>query len=167
MRNLCIAASLVTLLAAPINAETIEGPSGDVLLTLSGDVQNETSGGVVELDIDMLKAMPSTRFSTTTIWVEGSQDFTGVSLKHVLKVAGIETATIEAVALNDYKVEIPVDSIEDDAPIIAYEMNGKKMSSRDKGPLWIVYPYESDPKYRTEVVYSRSIWQLNRIVAVP
>jgi hypothetical protein len=45
-------------------------------------------------------------------------------------------------------------------------MDGKTMSVRDKGPLWIIYPYDSSADYRTEVVYSRSIWQLDRIEAV-
>ncbi|MEC8574513.1 MAG: oxidoreductase, partial [Pseudomonadota bacterium] len=37
------------------------------------------------------------------------------------------------------------------------------MSLRDKGPLWIVYPFDSDPAYQTEAIYSRSIWQLEEI----
>ncbi len=37
------------------------------------------------------------------------------------------------------------------------------MSVREKGPLWIVYPYSSSPEFQNEVIYSRSIWQLNRI----
>jgi hypothetical protein len=39
------------------------------------------------------------------------------------------------------------------------------MSLREKGPLWVIYPYDSDPAYRTEETYSRSIWQLNRLAA--
>ena len=40
---------------------------------------------------------------------------------------------------------------------------GAPMSVRDKGPLWIVYPYDQNTDYQSEVVFSRSIWQLNRI----
>ncbi len=42
-------------------------------------------------------------------------------------------------------------------------MNGETMPVRRKGPLWIVYPYDSDEAYRSEAIYSRSIWQLDRI----
>jgi hypothetical protein len=31
---------------------------------------------------------------------------------------------------------------------------------RDKGPLWVVYPYDSKPDYQSELIYVRSIWQL-------
>jgi hypothetical protein len=41
------------------------------------------------------------------------------------------------------------------------------MTVRDKGPLWIVYPYDAKPEYRQELIYSRSIWQLDHIEVKP
>ena len=166
MKTFLAAACATLFLATSATAETLPEPTGDVLLRISGDIQNETRDGVILLDRAMLEAMPEVQFTTSTIWTETSVEFTGVSLQHVLEHAGFKGANIEAVALNDYKVEIPAAEIEDGAPIIAYRMDGKEMSARDKGPLWIVYPYDEDAKFRSEVVYSRSIWQLDRIVAV-
>ena len=40
------------------------------------------------------------------------------------------------------------------------------MTLRDKGPLWVIYPFDDDPRYRSETVYFRSIWQLNRIIVM-
>jgi hypothetical protein len=68
-------------------------------------------------------------------------------------------------AINDYMIEVPVSDAVEGGPIIAFEMDGKPMSVRDKGPLWLIYPFDSNPDYQTEVFYSRSIWQLNRIEA--
>ena len=45
-------------------------------------------------------------------------------------------------------------------------MNGDVMLVRNKGPLWVVYPYDENPEYRSEVIYSRSIWQLDRIEVI-
>ena len=45
--------------------------------------------------------------------------------------------------------------------------NGGRMSVRDKGPLWIVYPFDSSEEYQAELIYSRSIWQLVRIEVLP
>ena len=70
---------------------------------------------------------------------------------------------MKATAINDYAVEIPVSDAVVGGPIVAYFLNGEPMSVRDKGPLWIVYPFDADPHYQTEVIYSRSIWQLDRI----
>jgi hypothetical protein len=71
------------------------------------------------------------------------------------------------VAVNDYLVEVPVTDAVDGGPIIAYAVDGAQMSLRDKGPLWLIYPYDSDAKYRTEEIYARSIWQLDRINVTP
>ena len=35
----------------------------------------------------------------------------------------------------------------------------------EKSPFGVIHPYDSDPKFRTETIYSRSIWQLTRIEA--
>jgi hypothetical protein len=31
------------------------------------------------------------------------------------------------------------------------------------GPFWLVYNYDANPEFRTELIYARSIWQLARI----
>ncbi|MDE9450231.1 molybdopterin-dependent oxidoreductase [Aliiroseovarius sp. Z3] len=136
-------------------------PSGvfaqDVVLTV-------THGGeVTEFDMPALEAMEAQEFETTTIWTEGLQTFTGVSLAALLDDFGVTEGAIKATAINDYAVEIPVDDAIEGGPIIAYRLNGDPMSVRDKGPLWVVYPYDSDKAYQTEIIYSRSIWQLDRI----
>ena len=37
------------------------------------------------------------------------------------------------------------------------------MSVRDKGPVWVLYPFDAGAEYRTDLIYERSIWQLDRI----
>lgn len=123
-----------------------------------------THGGeTTELDMAALEAMEIRKFETTTIWTEGLQTFTGVPLAVLLGNLGLTAGAIKATAINDYSVEIPVEDAVEGGPIIAYRLNGDRMSVRDKGPLWVVYPYDSDQVYQTEVIYSRSIWQLYRI----
>lgn len=117
----------------------------------------------IELSLDALDALDQIAFTTTTIWTDGKTRFSGVSLKALLTHLGAQGNTVEMVALNDYAVTMPVAELEDGAPMIATRMNGDTMSVRDKGPYWVVFPYDSDPKYSTETNYSRSIWQLNRL----
>ena len=105
-------------------------------------------------------------FETSTIWSEGTHTFQGVSLKVLADRLGIDGATLRATAINDYSVDIPLTDAVEGGPIVAYKMDDATMSVRDKGPLWIVYPYDSDAAYRSEVIYSRSIWQLDRIEAL-
>jgi hypothetical protein len=166
MNTLCATATALSLTALPAISDTLPAPTGTVLLTISGDLDHQTedaTAGTVTLDLDILKSLDAKTFTTSTIWVEGDVEFAGVSLRDVLDYAGATSTVIGAIASNDYKVEIPADGVSADAPIVAYLMNGDEMSARGKGPLWIVYPYDDDAKYRTEVIYSRSIWQLDRI----
>lgn len=118
-------------------------------------------GEVVSLSIVDLAAMDQVTFTTSTIWTDNAVVFAGPALRTVLDAAGIEADTITLTALNDYAIEMPVPDT--DFPIVAITMDGTAMSVRDKGPWWIVFPYDSDSAYQTETVYSQSIWQLDRI----
>lgn len=122
-----------------------------------------TNNEAVKLSVDELSKIAPTSFITTTIWTEGPQEFEGASLKGLLNHLGVTSGTLVARAVNDYSVNIPVADIEIGGPMIAYRRNGKTMPVRDKGPFWIVYPYDLEDKYRSEEVFSRSIWQLTSI----
>ena len=165
MRALTIIVGLFLGFASPVLAAetTLSEPSGDPVLTVSGEIAVMNVGENAVFDMDMLIALPLTEFQTTTLWTEGEKSFKGVALHDLLELLEVEGGTVRAKALNDYAVEFPVDSVTPDAPIIAYALDDQPMSRRKKGPLWIVYPYDSSPDYRSEVIYSRSIWQLDRI----
>lgn len=121
------------------------------------------SGETVAMSRAEVEALPETTFTTTTIWTEGEVQFSGVSLADFADALDLEGEKIKAAAINDYEVEIPLEDAVEDGPIIAYHMNGENMSPRDKGPLWIVYPFDAKVEYQSETYYSRSIWQLSRI----
>ena len=120
-------------------------------------------GDVIEYDMEALEALGAVTITTETIWTEGAQTFTGVPLAVFTADLALEDGVLLASAINDYTVKIPVSDAVEGGPIIAYLNNSEQMSVRDKGPLWIVYPYDSNPDYQAEQIYSRSIWQLDRI----
>ncbi|PJE29217.1 oxidoreductase [Pseudooceanicola antarcticus] len=133
-----------------------------VLLT----VLNEEDEVLAEFTLADLEAMPSTQVETTTNWTEGMQDFTGVPLASLIADIAPEASAVDATAINDYAVQIPADGWDEEFPIIAYKNHGKPMSVRAKGPLWVIYPFDSGAAYRSDVVYSRSIWQLDRLKVI-
>lgn len=156
------ATGLLGLMAMPAMAE-MTVPTGEVILTIDGAITETNGDGVAQFDLDQIKALPAATFTTTTTWTTGDQEFTGVPLKALLEAVGATGGTITATALNNYAVDIPAETLSDTAPIVAYLINGETFSRRDKGPLWIVYPYDSDPQYQTELVYGWSIWQLSNL----
>lgn len=165
-KKITLGLSLAVGLVSISMAQEMAAPSGDVVLAVSGDLSMTNDGDQLLLDLDMLMALPPTTFETSTIWTDGVHEFTGVSLADFAASIGVEAGQFLATAINDYTVEIPFSDAVADGPIIAYLMDGKAMSVRDKGPLWVIYPYDSNSLYRSEVVYSRSIWQLDRVKIV-
>ena len=165
LTRLCGVAVLaaITALSLPAAAQQMAAPTGDVVLTISGAITAPNSDGVLALDMAQLQSLPQQEFSTTTIWTEGETTFRGVLLKDVLTAAGATGATLALTALNDYQIQMPTAEAGNEGPTIAYMMNGAEMPVRDKGPLWLVYPYDSNADFRTEQAYARSIWQLSRI----
>ncbi len=160
----------VTLLLLPVLAATasalepLPAPTGAVILTIKGDlgVHNRDDGSAA-FDMAMLKSLPSAGFETTTIWTDGMQTFKGVSVADLLARLGATPAEINAVATNDYEIRFPAsDALQHDA-LIAYAANGKPLPPSDKGPLWIVYPYDSDVALQTERYLSQSVWCLDTI----
>ncbi|MDJ0993141.1 MAG: oxidoreductase [Dinoroseobacter sp.] len=124
----------------------------------------ELAGGqAIQLSLEDLDAMEQTEFTTTTIWTDGSNRFSGVSVLSLLQSVDAEGTTLQMSALNDYSVEMPLADLEDGAPILATRMDGETMSVREKGPYWIIYPFDRGARYQTESNFARSVWQLKQL----
>ncbi|NEX45242.1 oxidoreductase [Rhodobacter sp. ETT8] len=149
---------LVLSLAAALSFLSSSMLRAEVLLTIE-----KPDAATVSLTREDLAAMDRVSFATSTLWTEGVREFSGVPLKTILASAGITEGVVRAIAINDYLVEIPVDLLEDDAPIVADQIDGKSFSRREKGPLWIIYPFDKSASYQTEESYGRSVWQLVRL----
>ena len=166
-KGLLMVAVSATMIAGGATAEELPAATGDILLSVTGDISYLNAEGAVTLDLALLEEIGTTEFETTTIWTEGTQSFTGVALADLLAAVGAKGTTLRASAVNDYAVDIPVSDAVDGGPIVAFLRNGEPMSLRNKGPLWIVYPYDSSDVFQSELIYSRSIWQLDRIEVLP
>jgi len=156
-----LAAALALTLAGPATA--LEPAEGEVLLSVTGAITETNADGAAEFDLAMLEVLDTVVIETSTIWTDGIQTFEGVELSDLLAALGAEGTVLRAVALNDYAVDIPASDAVEGGPLVAFRRNGALMSLREKGPLWIVYPFDSSPEFQTEQIYSRSIWQLDRI----
>ncbi len=157
---------VAALLCGASAVAALDAPSGAPVLRVTGQITETNSGAAADLDIALLRQLGETTVTTNTIWTEGEQTFVGTPLVALVRALGASGGTLRASAVNDYTVEIPVSDAVENGPIIAYERNGRQMSLRDKGPLWIIYPYDDNPAYQSEIYYSRSIWQMDRIEVV-
>lgn len=158
-----LAFGLVMGAGLPHAAAALPKPTGDVVLTVSGAITTTNADGSALFDRALLDSLPQHSFTTSTIWTEGPNTYTGILLKDLLAAVGATGATVKATALNDYQISFPATEIAGDAPLVAYLTDGEPMSVRDKGPLWLIFPFDTNADYRTEETYARSIWQMDRI----
>ena len=141
-------------------------PAGTVVLTLRGKLGVTNGAGVADFDMTMLEALPQRNISTRTPWYDGPRKFTGPLLRDVLKAAGAQGSGLRAIALNDYKVDIPVDDALKFDVVLARLLDDKPMPVREKGPLFIIYPFDDKPELRVPQYFSRCAWQLGTIEIV-
>jgi hypothetical protein len=161
--TLPIVALVAATLAGPSRGDTLVAPTEKPILTVTGRITATNRDGVAEFDRGMLEALGTASFETTTPWFDGPVKFEGVPMTALLARVGASGERLRVVALNDYSSEIPIEDFAQYGVIMALKRNGEYMPVRDKGPLFIVYPYDSVPELKSQKFYSRSVWQVKRI----
>ena len=70
---------------------------------------------------------------------------------------------VTVVALNDYKVDVPMADFHNFPVILAYRMDGEALRIKDKGPLWIIYPQDEFPELKNKQTQNKWVWQVKEI----
>ena len=163
--NALTAASLGLGFCRPSNA--LDSPKQPTVLRVGGKIGNKNAGEFADLDMPMLSALPQHSFTTNTpSWYAKAHQFTGPLLREVLKAVDAQGSKLRAEALDAYKVDIPASDAQEFDVIIARLLDGQPMPVRNKGPLFIIYPFDSSSQLRSQRYYSRSIWQLKSITVL-
>ena len=158
-----IAMLLSLMVSSQVWAGELPKPTGKVLLTLSGNIENTNEDGKAVFDVASLEKLGMVTFQTTSPWYNGRTTFTGISLQKLMDYVGAKGSLVKVTALNDYTTEIPLSDFKKYNVILALKIDGEYMRIRDKGPLFIVYPYDSLPELNNQIFYSRSAWQVSRM----
>ena len=144
-------------------AQDLAQPTGDVILTVSGEITVTNGDGVAQFDRDMIDALTQHTTVTHTPWYDGPHSFSGPLLTALLEAVGAQGSTVRMIALNDYSSELPVEDSINMPLILASRLDGNVMRVRDKGPLFMIYPFDDFPETDNEIFYGRSVWQISRI----
>ncbi|WP_374378445.1 molybdopterin-dependent oxidoreductase [Dongia sp.] len=153
-------AGIAAALSVAILLSGTAAAQDDVILTIEGAI---SKGSSVTFTLAQLDALAQTDIKTKTPWHDGVRTFTGPSLRLVLDAVGATGANITAHALNDYSADLPVEDADKFGVILATRMDGELLSIRDKGPIFVIYPYDSDPVLQHDVYYTRSVWQVDKL----
>lgn len=116
------------------------------------------------LSVGDLAAMPMTTVETENEFVDGSVVYRGPLVRNVLERVGLDTVdNVRFVAANDYYVDIPTQNFREYDAILAIEADGERLSRRDKGPIWLMYPISQYSELRDPIYSRRLIWQVVEI----
>ncbi|MFP5399142.1 MAG: hypothetical protein ACLGIT_12530 [Gammaproteobacteria bacterium] len=161
-RDAMFAAATLPWWATPATA-SLPAPDGAVVLSVGGAVRAPNAGAEAHFDMAMLAALPQHELRVPTPWYDGPRLFTGPLLRDVLDRAGAHGTMLRARALNNYRVDIPVEDVRRWDVVLARLLDGRPMSVREKGPLFVMYPFDRHDELRNGVYYGRCIWQLRSI----
>lgn len=124
-------------------------------------------GTEIELSNADLAAMPQHEYRTSTVWTEDTDRYTGVLLLDLLRQfdidPGAQPGQVQVSAIDGYSATVAFDQITYQAPMLAFLQNGNPMPRRRQGPFWLLFPYDSDPVFRTESIYAQSVWQVRQL----
>ncbi|HHX34189.1 MAG TPA: molybdopterin-dependent oxidoreductase [Gammaproteobacteria bacterium] len=156
--------NVISVAASP-SLPSLEQPAGKVILTVDGLITQTNYNDQAHLDLAMIQALTHLSINTSTVVTDGIKRFDGVLVRDLFESLGIsdQAQYIEATALNDYLVEIPLADFYENEVLLATHMDGVQLKPTDKGPLWIVYPRDRHRKLQDIRYDYRWVWQLKHL----
>ena len=149
--------------ASVASAESLARPTGKILLTVSGDIEVTNSDNGAQFDYEMLSQLGLVNKEIATHWTGPNSIFSGVLTRKLMTLLGARGTWVRAVAANDYSVNIPLTDFTEFETVLAMSQNGERLTLRDKGPLWLLYPNDSRPDDKDSIINRRMVWQLTSL----
>ena len=166
LRLLLLTGVLALSAGAPLKAmatEALAPPRNQVVLTVTGAIGKTNGAGCAEFDLDMLEGLGLSRLTTWTPWTEGDIAFEGVWARRLMEAVAARGTQVHATALNGYQYTIPLEDFDRYDVLLATRVNGELMRIRNKGPVWIVYPWSGHPELDDFATREKSVWQLSSL----
>lgn len=131
-----------------------------VILTVDGKTRD---GLVHTFTLADLQRLTQDTIRTGTPWTDGQSDYHGVVLAELMEAVGAEGTSAWVAAINDYAADVPLSDFAEYGVVLAYSRDGELLEVQDKGPLFVIYPFDDQPELRSEMYFSRAVWQVSRI----
>lgn len=126
-----------------------------------------TAAGTHHLGLADLEAVGLREIRTRTFWPADDGAYQGPLLADVLKRVGLEKApAIRVTALDGFSQIIPREDWTRWPLMLATRRDGRTLSTRDKGPLRLIYPRDLDPALEDSLYRLRWVWLVHAIEPV-
>lgn len=142
----------------------IPPPQQELLLTVTGKIKNVNHEDAIQMDRTTIEAVGLVEYTVTDPFEQRPIRYRGVLMRDLLNLWQVaDDATIaQLTALNDYKIDIPLDEFRQYPILFALQADGVYMEPDYRGPAMIVYPVD---QYQFEplAVQRKWIWQIKAI----
>lgn len=137
--------------------------AGNPILLVRGAIEGTDAGGNRRFDLEALQAMPQTAFKTSTPWNKTPVTYSGVAVSTLLSALKAKGTRLRLIALNDYAVVAEAEDLTRNGAILAIARDGAALPISDKGPIFVVFPFDRDARLRSDSFYLYAVWQLCQI----
>ncbi|MFP2768544.1 molybdopterin-binding protein [Oceanisphaera sp. KMM 10153] len=137
-----------------------------VVLTLFGDIQlDERQYDRLDFTLSELQALPQADIITAHPWVTRPHHYRGVDLNRLMaRLFGHRrVVTLYLETLNGFSVAVDWSKLSPFGSIIAWQDDELVMSRRNKGPLWLMLPFDRVPEVQQADFLHFMAWQLRGI----
>lgn len=146
--------------SAAADTEDVQTASGRVILEVQGSIQTTDGDNTARFDLEKLESLGMVEIRTESPWTDGMATFQGVPISALVDFVGASGSQVRFLALDDYTVTIPISDFDAYQPILATRRDGEPMRIRDRGPIWVIYPWSDYPQIQNEENYAKAIWQV-------
>lgn len=154
-----LAASLLAILPLAVSAAPLT-------LDAQGMIgrTNDVDHSVYHVSEAELLKLPVHTITTSTTWTPKST-FSGPLLGDVLKLVDARADEIELRTIDDYSYTVSAREAERYGAILAYSMNGVRLTVSNFGPLFLIYPRDAYPSELTgSAADAKFVWQIKGMV---
>jgi len=110
-----------------------------------------------------LMQLPQHEVTTNLPWTEESHRYSGPRLEDVLSSLDAKGQWLTLRALDYYSVSLNLNRIKKFNPILALKIDGKLLTVRSKGPIWLILPVDSYPELNAALYNDYMVWHLVKI----
>jgi hypothetical protein len=142
----------------------IPAPTGDVVLTVDGKIGTKNAGDTIQMDMATIESVGQFDYKMQDPFEKRPTIFHGPLMSDLLDLWNIDkdATTLTMVALNDYKVDVPISDLRKYPVLFAVQQDAKYMPIATRGPAMLVYPYDNF-QFDRQKYDDYWIWQIKSI----
>lgn len=127
----------------------------------------KADGSVTDVTDEDFAAIGAVEISTRLVGeTDTVSKVRGPRFAAVLDHFGMDGDTVRVTGLDEYSADLPVDELKQYPVVLAYEIDGERLTVRSKGPVWVIYPFNDHPEIEDQLREARSVWQVRDIELV-